>query len=317
MFLFSSLLAHGVVPDDMTLSTVIPIPKSKNYSQMDSSNYRGIALSSIYGKSFDLVILSRYSDCFMSSDLQFGYKTKRSTAMCTMKQAVSYYINYGRSVYCTLLDAIKAFDRVDYCKLFRILIDKKLPTVCIRLLANMYTNHVTRVAWNDVPSGRFSVKNGVKQGGVLSLVLFCLYLDGLLSLLAKSGVGCLVGEVYVGALAYADDIVLLAPPANAMRHMLKICDIYASDYSIVFNASNSKCIFVQSCRDIASFFGPKSEFFIDGNLIEYVKQWSHLGHIVTDSLKDAADIASRRNSLCGQINNLLCYFGKLGHVTKQ
>ena len=86
---------------------------------------------------------------------------------------------------------------------------------------------------------------------MLSPVLFCLYLDGLLSLLVKSGVGCLVGECYVGSLAYADDIVLLAPTANAMRHMLKICDIYASDYSIVFNASKSKCIFVQSCRDIA------------------------------------------------------------------
>ena len=68
-FLFSSLLTHGVVSDDMTLSTVIPIPKSKNCSQMDSSNFHGIALSSIYGKLFDIVILSRYSDCFMSSDL--------------------------------------------------------------------------------------------------------------------------------------------------------------------------------------------------------------------------------------------------------
>ena len=69
---------------------------------------------------------------------------------------------------------------------------------------------------------------------MLSTVLFCLYLDGLLSLLAKSGVGCSVGECYVGLLAYADDIVLLAPTAKAMRHMLKICDIYARDYSIVF-----------------------------------------------------------------------------------
>ena len=77
---------------------------------------------------------------------------------------------------------------------------------------------------------------------MLSPVLFCLYLDGLLSLLARSGVGCLVGECYVGALAYADDIVLLAPTANAMRHMLKVCDNYASDYSIIFNASKSKCI---------------------------------------------------------------------------
>ena len=58
-------------------------------------------------------------------------------------------------------------------------------------------------------------------------------------------------------------------------------------------------------------------FFIGGNLIEYVKQWPHVGHIVTDSLEDAVDIASRRNSLCDQINNLLCYFGKLVHVTKQ
>ena len=85
-------------------------------------------------------------------------------------------------------------------------------------------------------------------------VLVCLKLNWLLSLLAKSGVVCLVGECYVGALAYADDIVLLLPTANAMRHMLKICDIYASDYSTVFNASKSKCIFVQSCRDIASSF---------------------------------------------------------------
>ena len=93
----------------------------------------------------------------LSSDLQFGFKTKRSTAMCTMilKEAASYYINYGSSVYCMLLDATKAFDRVDYSKLCRILIDKKLPTVCIRLLANMYTNHVTRVAWNGVPSCSF------------------------------------------------------------------------------------------------------------------------------------------------------------------
>ena len=97
---------------------------------------------------------------------------------------------------------------------------------------------------------------------MLSPVQFCLYLDGLLSLLAKSDVGCFVGECYVGALAYANDIVLLAPTANAVRHMLKICDIYASDYSIVFNASKSKCIFVQSCRDIASSFGPKSEFLL-------------------------------------------------------
>ena len=59
--------------------------------------------------------------------------------------------------------------------------------------------------------------NGVKQGGVFSPVLFCIYLDGLLSRLAESKIGCFIGDVFVGALAYADDIALLAPTTRAMR----------------------------------------------------------------------------------------------------
>ena len=58
-----------------------------------------------------------------------------------------------------------------------------------------------------------------------------------------------------------------------------------------------KCILVQSVRDIASDFGAKLEFSIGGSLIEFVKQWPHLGHIVTESYDDTADITNRRNSL--------------------
>ena len=138
-------------------------------------------------------MLSRYSDKLLTSDLQFGFKAKRSTSMCTMvlKEVISYYVKNGSSVYCTLLDATKAFDRVEYCKLFRVLLYRKLPVACIQLLANMYTRNVTRVSWNGVCSNRFLVKNGVKQGGVSSPILFCLYLDELLAILAESNVVCL------------------------------------------------------------------------------------------------------------------------------
>ena len=42
---------------------------------------------------------------------------------------------------------------------------------------------------------------------------------------------------FVGALAYADDIVLLAPSPSAMRILLQICDSYAAKYDINFNPS--------------------------------------------------------------------------------
>ena len=59
-----------------------------------------------------------------------------------------------------------------------------------------------------------------KTGGVISPILFCVYVDGLLKLLSDAKVGCYIGHVFVGALAYADDIVLLAPTARAMRKII-------------------------------------------------------------------------------------------------
>ena len=44
----------------------------------------------------------------------------------------------------------------------------------------MYTNKTLRVKWGSVMSESFTVMNGVKQGGVLSPVLFAVYTDGLL-----------------------------------------------------------------------------------------------------------------------------------------
>jgi len=63
----------------MSLITVIPIPKGKHTNLTQSVSYRGIALSSIFGKIFDLVLLFRYSEGLMSCDLQFGFKASRST----------------------------------------------------------------------------------------------------------------------------------------------------------------------------------------------------------------------------------------------
>ena len=70
----------------------------------------------------------------------------------------------------------------------------------------------------------FTVSNGVKQGGVLSPVLFCVYIDSLLHSVAECGVGCFIGRVFVGALVYADDIVLLSTTAaTGMRTLLHDC----------------------------------------------------------------------------------------------
>ena len=73
-----------------------------------------------------------------------------------------------------------------------------------------------KVRWNKSLSDPFYVSNGVRQGGVLSPVLFSVYLDGFLQKLADSGVGCHWGNLFAAAVCYADDIVLLAPSPSSL-----------------------------------------------------------------------------------------------------
>jgi len=213
------MLIHGVAPRDLMLSSILHIPKNKLASVSSSENYQGIALSSILGKIMDHVLLYKYCDKLCTSEQQFGFKHQSSsTNMCTLvlKETLSYHVNNRSNVFCSFLDVSKAFDKVHYCKLFRILIEHRVPPGVIRILMNLYKGHAVRVMWNGVYSGFFTGLNGVKQGGVISPVLFCLYIDNLLIQLAQSAVGCHIGNTFVGALAYADDIVMVAPTPSAL-----------------------------------------------------------------------------------------------------
>ena len=64
----------------------------------------------------------------------------------TFKETIAYYVNNGSTVYCTILDATKAFDWVKYGKLFWLLASRDLPPAWLLLLVNMYTNRSTQIA---------------------------------------------------------------------------------------------------------------------------------------------------------------------------
>ncbi len=96
-------------------------------------------------------------------------------------------------MYAVFLDASKALDHVQYCKLFNLTIS---PLV-LRLLLNIYVKQKLQVRWGNAMLQQFTVCNGVKQVGVLSPILFAAFIDGLLGRLKESGIGCHMGNSYV------------------------------------------------------------------------------------------------------------------------
>ena len=161
-----------------------------------------------------------------------------------VNETIQYYTeNGGNPVYLLLLDATKAFDKVSYKVLFDVLLDKKPCPRIVKLLYYMYSNQQCHVKWGDAASDSFGISNGVKQGGVISPLLFSLYIDELFLLLKESGMGCHVELTYAGAFGYADDIALVAPSLSSLKQMIQICEQFAVSHSITFNPSKTKLLY--------------------------------------------------------------------------
>ena len=271
--LFNSMLIHGIAPDDLLTGTMIPLIKDRRGNSQNSDNYRALTIGTGLSKLLEIVILNRQTNALKTSELQYGFKTESSTTMCTFMvlETISYYKSRGSNVHMLLLDASKAFDRVNYIKLFNKLIEKGMCPLIVRLLLNMYINQKLQVKWNSCISTKFNVTNGVRQGGILSPMFFSVYIDDLLIKLKNNAVGCHIGNHYVGALGYADDLILLCPSVSGMRKMIKVCEDYANDHSILFNGKKSKYLIFGNYN-----YNPK--LIVNNEAVPRTDNAIHLGH---------------------------------------
>jgi hypothetical protein len=304
--LFSALLRHGVTPNNMLLATLVPIPKNKRKCLNDSSNYRAIALGSIFSKIFDIIIMEKNSSIFTSSELQFGFKAKHSTSQCSfvVEEVIDFYNRNDSPVYLVTLDASRAFDRVEYNKLFQLLIDRNICPLYARLLINMYTRLKLRVRWNGKCSEVFSVCNGVKQGGILSPILFCIYIDVLLERLKRASVGCFIGNTFVGCVGYADDVCLVAPSCRATKILLSICEQFGLEYKVKFNSDKSH---ITVCSNACIV--PRGDFVMNGQVIPLQNSVTHLGHYIGNTECKKSVIDKGISDLITRTNFILSKFG--------
>ena len=90
-----------------------------------------------------------------------------------------------------------------------------------------------QVCWNSSLSPPFATTNGICHGGVLSPILFAIYLDDLLTGLAL----VVTGMFFVSAVGYADDVALFAPSPSVLRIMLRFCVNFASIHGLTFNTT--------------------------------------------------------------------------------
>ena len=157
--------------------------------------------------------------------MQFGFQKKLSCshAICALRSITDYYTEGSSTVNVAFLDMSSAFDKVIYDVLFKKLIKLGLPPSVIKLLYFWYMNSNVYVRWGMCTSFTFMLNAGVRQGGVLSPILFCIYVDCILKSLEYSKLGCWIGDLYIGCIMYADDLVLISSSVCELQRMFDLC----------------------------------------------------------------------------------------------
>ena len=208
-------------------------------------------------------------------------------------------------------NASKAFYTVDHGILFPKLLERRMPKPIVRLLLQWYKSQKLCVRWLGKSSDHFEVSNEVRQSGVLSPILFTIYLDGLLDSLRTSGCGCYWEDHFSRALCYADDLTILASSPDALRKMLALCEHYAQAHGIQFNADKTQLICFR--RTAAS---DHTHFSLCGHCLPMVDSVIHLGNTLQYDLSDKLAIHLKSMVFIRQANSVLFRFKGCDPETK-
>ena len=244
---FSSFFVHGFLPSTLMSTVLVPIIKNKSGNVNSSDNYRPIALGSVISKLVERIVLDRIEYLLITNKNQFGFKQNHGTDQCVyvLKEALNLYNSLNSYLSICFLDASKAFDRVCHNKLFKKLEERFIPGYILRILVFWYENQTMAVKWGNVTSQFFKISNGVRQGVILSPHFFNVYVNDLSDRLNKLNIGCILGDLILNHLMYADDLVLISPSTYGLKKLLEVCENYGIEFDIKFNSKKSAIMFIK------------------------------------------------------------------------
>ena len=159
-----------------------------------------------------------------------------SDATFITQEALLAHLREGGHPYLCLFDLEKAFDSIELSVLLERLFDIGIHGRFWRIIHRWYISASCRVQVNGTKSDSYPISRGVKQGSVLSPILFLMVIDTLLGKLRREEAGISICGTFVGGAAHAET------SKDCISQQYSIIDQFTSNNNLKLNLFKTEII---------------------------------------------------------------------------
>jgi len=276
--LFNCVLNSGYYPEKWTEGIIVPLHKKG--SKEDVNNYRGITLVSCLSKLFTTVLNNRIENiCYENntiSDAQFGFRKGRSTtdAIFILHSLVQNFLFENKRLYVIFVDMMKCFDTIYrnalWLKMYKCGIQGKI----LRIVRDMYQKVKSCVKSLSSYSDYFSYAVGLRQGEVMSPLLFSLFVEDLeLFLQNDLQSGLNIDDIVLILLLFADDMAIVGKTPDEIQNHLDNLYYYCNLWGLKVNTEKTKITVFRKRGGLL----PNEKWTYNGHDIQVVNDFNYLG----------------------------------------
>ncbi|MGL4418375.1 MAG: reverse transcriptase domain-containing protein [Plesiomonas shigelloides] len=276
-------------PVQWTQSLVIPLPKKGNLKQCE--NYRTISLISHASKVMLRIILNRlkpFAEELLSEE-QAGFRVGRSAVeqIFNCRVLIEKHLQHQRELHHNFIDFKKAFDRVWHVGLWHVMRSFNIEEGLIQMVEALYKNACSAVLLNNQLGEFFRTTIGVRQGCLLSPVLFNIFLEKIMQeTLHDHQTSISIGGRPLSNLRFADDIDLMAGSNTELQNLTNKLSRIAGSYGMEISTDKSK-VMTNSTND------RNNKIYVNGQRLEEVNSFKYLGASLSKDGSCTAEIRIR------------------------
>lgn len=162
-----------------------------------------------------------------------------------LRQIIEKAREFNIPLFICFVDFRKAFDTVIWERLWRVLLEMGVPQHLISLLQRLYEDGTAAVRVDDISSDTFKTESGVRQGCILSPLLFNTYTEYIMRIVLDGwNKGISVGGRVINNLRYADDTTLLATSREDLEELLIRLENTSLQFGLALNRDKTKVMVV-------------------------------------------------------------------------